>query len=84
MIYFLQSYKQLQATTSINPTIPLDELDILLIPMTKEELFIEADSWLLLLRVNRTLHQSRHIIKGAELLICPFIRLLLKLRIHEI
>ncbi len=43
---------KLKATTTINPSIPLDELDILLTPMTKEELFIEADSWLLLLRAT--------------------------------
>ncbi|MCP3852148.1 MAG: mechanosensitive ion channel [Gammaproteobacteria bacterium] len=43
---------KLEATTSLTPSIPLDELDILLTPMTKEELFVEADSWLLLLRTT--------------------------------
>ena len=44
------SNSSLKATTTIDPSIAADELSILLVPMTKEELFIEADAWLLLLR----------------------------------
>ncbi len=40
----------LMATTTGNPGINLEKLQIILNPMTKEELFVEADGWLLLLQ----------------------------------
>jgi len=40
----------LKATTTNNPAIALDELEIILVPMTKEELFAEADGWMILLK----------------------------------
>lgn len=39
-----------KATTTDNPVISLEELQIILNPMTKEELFVEADGWLMLLQ----------------------------------
>ncbi|MDH3870401.1 MAG: hypothetical protein OET08_13595, partial [Desulfuromonadales bacterium] len=38
------------ATTTSDPDIPLDELGFMLTPMTSDELIIEADSWLALLK----------------------------------
>jgi len=43
-------HKLFKATTISNPAIAKDELEIMLVPMTKEELFAEADGWLLLLK----------------------------------
>ncbi len=42
--------KSLKATTISDPTISVEELQIILNPMTKEELFVEADGWLILLQ----------------------------------
>ena len=39
-----------KATTTDNSAISLEELQIILNPMTKEELFVEADGWLMLLQ----------------------------------
>ena len=38
------------ATTTDNPAISLEALQIILNPMTKDELFVEADGWLMLLQ----------------------------------
>jgi small conductance mechanosensitive channel len=38
------------AVTTVDPNIPLDELELLLEPMAKDELFVEADGWLELLK----------------------------------
>ncbi len=45
-----ESDKALKATTTSDPTIGTEALQIILNPMTKEELFVEADGWLLLLQ----------------------------------
>jgi small conductance mechanosensitive channel len=42
------------AVTTSNPDIPLDELEVMLIPMTSDELLVEADSWLALLKETAT------------------------------
>ena len=38
------------AITTSDSNIPLDELETMLIPMTSEELFVEADGWMALLK----------------------------------
>jgi small conductance mechanosensitive channel len=38
--------KKAQAVTTADPDIPVDELEIVLNPMTEDELFVEADGWL--------------------------------------
>ena len=38
------------AITTSDPDIPLDELEVVLTPMTSDELLIEADGWLALLK----------------------------------
>ncbi|OYP32400.1 mechanosensitive ion channel protein MscS [Rhodopirellula sp. MGV] len=40
------------ATTTANPGIPIDQLQILVRPLTKSELQVEADAWFKLLRVK--------------------------------
>jgi len=37
-------------TTTANPTIPLNEFDLLLRPLTKDDLKVEAEGWLALLK----------------------------------
>ncbi len=39
-----------KAVTTTDPDIPLDELELMLQPMTRDELFVEADGWLKLVR----------------------------------
>ncbi|MCD6388586.1 MAG: mechanosensitive ion channel [Desulfobulbaceae bacterium] len=38
--------KKAEAITTADPEIPVDELEIMLHPMTEDELFVEADGWL--------------------------------------
>ena len=38
------------AITTSDPDIPLDELEVVLTPMTSDELLVEADGWLALLK----------------------------------
>ena len=45
-----KSDKSSKAVTTDNPDIAPEELQIILNPMTKDELFVEADGWLLLLQ----------------------------------
>ena len=45
-----QSSSEYEAITQADPTIPKDELAIILKPLTKNELLIEADAWLLLVK----------------------------------
>ncbi len=40
-----QDAKAPQAVTTGDPTIPVDELELLLKPLTKDELIVEADAW---------------------------------------
>ncbi len=42
------------AVTTSDPDIPLDELEVMLIPMTSNELLVEADGWLALLKETAT------------------------------
>ena len=38
------------AITTSDPNISLDELETMLIPMTSDELFVEADGWMAMLK----------------------------------
>ncbi|WP_417393424.1 mechanosensitive ion channel family protein [Gimesia sp.] len=45
-----QPAQELKPFTTIDPTIPLDQLRIMVRPLTKQELQVEADAWFKLLR----------------------------------
>ncbi len=45
-----ESAPSVTAVTIDNPEIPVDQLELMLIPLTKDELFAEADGWLELLQ----------------------------------
>lgn len=45
-----QPAKDLKPFTTIDPTIPLDQLKIMVRPLTRQELQVEADAWFKLLR----------------------------------
>ena len=47
-----ESGEKLVPFTNVDQTIPLDELDIMLAPLTVEELKVEADGWLELVKVS--------------------------------
>jgi small conductance mechanosensitive channel len=42
--------KQYSATTTANPQVPVEDLELLLKPLTREELIVEAQAWLELLK----------------------------------
>jgi hypothetical protein len=42
--------KPLEPVTTVDPSIPVDELKLLVQPLTTDELFVEADAWLALLK----------------------------------
>ena len=54
------------ATTASDPNIPLGELDIILAPLTIEELTLEADAWLALVK------QAAHNVADVKLRIKRF------------
>ena len=41
-------------TTTANPAVPLNELELLLRPLTKDDLKVEAEGWLGLLKAHTT------------------------------
>ncbi len=53
--------KQYSATTSANPRIAVEDLGLLLKPLTKRELIVEAEAWLQLLK-----DKTQEVIEAAE------------------
>jgi small conductance mechanosensitive channel len=43
-----------EPATTVDPSIPIDELELLVQPLTTDELFVEADAWLALLKAKVT------------------------------
>ena len=54
-----------QPTTTANPEVPLKEFELLLRPLTKDDLKIEADGWIGLLKQHAT-RVSRNKIEGMR------------------
>lgn len=56
-----------QPTTVADPNIPPEQLQIMLVPLTKDELIVEADGWLGLVRAKaREISQSELASKGKK------------------
>ena len=49
-----EAKQEYSATTISDPKIPVEDLELLLKPLTKSELIVEADAWLQLLKVKVT------------------------------
>ena len=65
-----------EAVTTADPEIPVEELSLLLKPLTKAELLVEADAWQALLKARAeeiskaeiaVMRQNREIEKAAEI-----------------
>lgn len=69
-----QSDADYTAQTTVDPRVPIGELELLIKPLTKEELSVEADAWMLLLKNKvfeisereRAVLQKNNEIKKAE------------------